>query len=135
MTADFLLRTQNWLRWEISLNCYWNIDSLKQKLVFEYVMVPKNGQNILLIPYRLHFVSKKITKEPYWSKNNFFHPWKCIILSVVLPNSVLLAQMNLSHHIFKTQDSDPLSTSKWPSESQFCERWPYICHKNGQKWS
>ena len=29
---------------------------------------------------------------------------------------------------------DLLSTSKWPSEPQFCERWTYIWQKNGQEW-
>ena len=28
-----------------------------------------------------------------------------------------------------------MSTSKWPSEPQFCERWRYIWRKNGQKRS
>ena len=39
--ADFLLRCQNSLRWEICLICHWNIDSWKQKLSFVYVMVSK----------------------------------------------------------------------------------------------
>ena len=47
VTAVFLLRCQNSLRWEISLICHWNIDSWKQKLSFVYVMVPKSGQNII----------------------------------------------------------------------------------------
>ena len=42
MTAGFLLRCQNSLRWEICLIFHWNIDSWKQKLSFGYVMVPKN---------------------------------------------------------------------------------------------
>ena len=45
--ADFLLRCQNSLRWDICLICHWNIDSLKQKLSFGYVMVPKNNQKII----------------------------------------------------------------------------------------
>ena len=32
-------------------------------------------------------------------------------------------------------DSDLFSTSKWPSEPPFCERFSYSWHKNGQKWS
>ena len=47
VTAVFLQRCQNSLRWEISLICHWNIDSWKQKLSFLCVMVPKNGQNII----------------------------------------------------------------------------------------
>ena len=42
MTAGFLLRCQNSLRWEISLICHWSIDSWKQKLSCVYDMVPKN---------------------------------------------------------------------------------------------
>ena len=33
------------------------------------------------------------------------------------------------------KDLDMLSASKWPSESQFCERWRYTAQKNGQIWS
>ena len=47
MTAAFLLRCQNWPRWEISLLCHWNIDSWKQKMSLGHVMVPKNDQNII----------------------------------------------------------------------------------------
>ena len=45
--ADFLLRCQNSLRWEICLICHWNIDSWKQKLSFVYVMVSKYNQKII----------------------------------------------------------------------------------------
>ena len=37
------------------------------------------------------------------------------------------------HNFWTNQDLDPLSTSKWPSEPQFCERWTYIWRKKGQK--
>ena len=47
MTADFLLRRQNSLRYEISLICHRDIDSFKQKLSFGYVIAPKNDQNIM----------------------------------------------------------------------------------------
>ena len=47
MTAVFLLRCQNSLRWGKSLICQLNIDSWKQKLTFVYVMVPQNDQNII----------------------------------------------------------------------------------------
>ena len=47
MTAGFQLRSQNTLRWEKSLICHWNIDSLKQKMSYVYFMVPKNDQNIV----------------------------------------------------------------------------------------
>ena len=39
------------------------------------------------------------------------------------------------HEFWTNVDLDLLSTSKWPSEPQFCERWKYIWQKNGQKWS
>ena len=42
MTAGFLPRCKNSLRWEICLICHWNIDSLTQKLSLRYVMVPEN---------------------------------------------------------------------------------------------
>ena len=41
----------------------------------------------------------------------------------------------LCHNFWSNQNVDLLSTSKWPSEPQFCERWTYIRRKNGQKWS
>ena len=41
----------------------------------------------------------------------------------------------LSHSFCTNQSEDPLSTSKWPSEPQFCEIFFYSWHKNGQKWS
>ena len=47
MTVGFLLSCHNWLRWEISLLCHWNIDSWKQKMSLGHVMVPKNYQNII----------------------------------------------------------------------------------------
>ena len=42
---------------------------------------------------------------------------------------------SLCHNLWNNQNLDPLSTSKWPSEPQFCERWMYSWQKNGQKWS
>ena len=47
MRAGFLLRCQNWLRWKKNIICLWNIESLKQKLAFGYVIVPNIGQNII----------------------------------------------------------------------------------------
>ena len=47
MTADFLLRCQNWLRLEISLLCHRNIDSWEQKMTLGHFMVPNNDQNII----------------------------------------------------------------------------------------
>ena len=58
MRAGFLLRCQNWLRWKKNIICLWNIESLKQKLAFGYVIVPKIGQNIILIQHRLLLVRK-----------------------------------------------------------------------------
>ena len=40
------------------------------------------------------------------------------------------------HNVWTNQDVDPLSTSKWPTEPQFCERWIYSWQKmarNGRK--
>ena len=42
MTAGFLLRCQNWLRYEISLIWHWNIDLLKQNWSFVYVKIPND---------------------------------------------------------------------------------------------
>ena len=39
------------------------------------------------------------------------------------------------HNLRTNQILDLLSTSKWPSKPQFCERWTYKWQKNGQKWS
>ena len=33
------------------------------------------------------------------------------------------------HNFWSNQNVDLLSTSKWPSEPQFCERWTYIWQK------
>ena len=69
-------------------------------------------------------------------KKQFFSCLKMHHFSVVLPKWILLAQMEINCHTFKTQDSDPLSTSQWLSEPQFCKRWPYICKRmarNGSK--
>ena len=41
----------------------------------------------------------------------------------------------LCHNFWTNWDLDPVSTSKWPSEHQFCERWKHSCQKNDQKWS
>ena len=35
----------------------------------------------------------------------------------------------LCHNFWTNQNLDQLSTSKWPSETQFCERWTYIWQK------
>ena len=47
LRAGLLLRCQNSLWREIKVFCHWNIDSLKQKLSFGYIMVPKNNQKII----------------------------------------------------------------------------------------
>ena len=47
MTAGFLLRCQNWLRYEISLIWHWNINLLKQNWSFVYVKVPNDDQNVI----------------------------------------------------------------------------------------
>ena len=39
----------------------------------------------------------------------------------------------LCHNFWTNWDLEPWSTSKWPSEPQFCERWTYKWRKNGQK--
>ena len=41
----------------------------------------------------------------------------------------------LCHNFWINQNLDQLSTSKWPSETQFCERSTYIWQKNGRKCS
>ena len=41
----------------------------------------------------------------------------------------------LDHSFWTNWNSDLLSTSKWPSEPQFCERKAYIWQKSGQKRS
>ena len=40
-----------------------------------------------------------------------------------------------NYNIWINQGFYLLSTSKWPSEPQFCEIWSYSCQKSGQKWS
>ena len=40
---------------------------------------------------------------------------------------------SLCHNLWTNQILDLLSTSKWPSEPQFCERWIYSWQKYGQK--
>ena len=39
----------------------------------------------------------------------------------------------LFHYFWSNQNVDLLSTSKWPSEPQFCERWTYILQKMARK--
>ena len=52
------------------------------------------------------------------------------------PNSHAAVGYISGHNFWTNQDLGPLSTSKWPSEPQFCERWRlYIWQKNGQKRS
>ena len=63
MTAGFLPRCKNSLRWEICLICHWNIDSLTQKLSLRYVMVPEN-----LNRYTNNFCNFSLIKSYY----NFF---------------------------------------------------------------
>ena len=41
----------------------------------------------------------------------------------------------LCHNFCTNLDSDSLSTSKWPCESQFCGRYTCSCQENGQVWS
>ena len=38
----------------------------------------------------------------------------------------------LCHNFWSNQNVDLLSTSKWPSEPQFCERWTYIRQKRAR---
>ena len=44
---------------------------------------------------------------------------------------------SLCHNLWTNQNLDPVITSKWPSELQFCERWIYSLEKkiarNGRK--
>ena len=51
------------------------------------------------------------------------------------PNSHADSGYIWGHNFWTNQSLDPLSTSKWPSEPQFCERYSYSWQKNGQKWS
>ena len=51
------------------------------------------------------------------------------------PNSHEASGYIWGHNFWTNYDLDPLSTSKWPSEPPFCERWRYIWQKNGQKRS
>ena len=37
------------------------------------------------------------------------------------------------HNFWPNQDLDPLSSSKWPLEPQFCERWTYLWQKMARK--
>ena len=46
-----------------------------------------------------------------------------------------LFQLRFCHCFWSNWDLDTLSTSKWPSRSQFCEIFLYSWRKNGQKWS
>ena len=103
MTAGFLLRCWNSLRWEISLICHWNIDSLNQDWSFVHVIVPNNDQ------YICHLDAIHTTLSDYNSYNRgnigeifFFHPWKCIISRVVYwTMKVLTPQKKTSCHILK----------------------------------
>ena len=82
-TAGFLLRCQNSLRYDISLICHWNIDSLKQDWSFVHVMVPKNDENVSPIQYRLHLVRTITVTGALLVKIYFCHLLKCIISGVV----------------------------------------------------
>ena len=41
----------------------------------------------------------------------------------------------LCHNVWTNWDTDPFSTSKWPSEPQFCEKYQCGWQKNDQNWA
>ena len=51
------------------------------------------------------------------------------------PNSHVAFGYIWGHNFWTNYNLDPLSTSKCPSEPQFCERWRHMWQKNGQKRS
>ena len=55
--------------------------------------------------------------------------------STILPKNIYGNICILSHKFWMNQGSDLLSTLKWPSKPQFCERYWYSRQKNDQKWS
>ena len=114
VTAGFLLRCQNSLRWEISLICHWNIDSCKQNMSVGYVMVPSIDQNIIYIQYRLHLVRTICIRRQYLWKSIFFHAWKCIISEFSYQSkfwdlrrkpAVIFSKMDIFSKFFWIQDS------------------------------
>ena len=74
--------------------------------------------------------------------------WELVSLGGVKYHSVKLAlkwcifrheknyfELILCSSFWSNSDSDPLSTSKWPFESQFFQRFWFSWQKNGQKFS
>ena len=77
----------------------------------------------------------KVVSSSWLLLNLFLSSLKMLYFRGSLPKWILTHQKKNSCHILKNWYLDMLSTSKWPSEPQFCERWTYIWPKSGQKRS
>ena len=100
MTAAFLLRCQNSLRWEICLISHWNVDSWRQKLSFGYLMNPKNNKKIIKIQHRLLLVRAITIRGVLLVKIRKIF-LKMYLFRDVSPKWVLTLQKEISCHIFK----------------------------------
>ena len=69
-----------------------------------------------------------------WSKNGHF--WNISLWFFFLPklkNKLVKNSCNLCHRFWFNWDLDMFTSSKWPSEPKFCERYLCSWQKNGQK--
>ena len=73
--------------------------------------------------------------QKLWHKMQKFKKHKCLILYKITKNGNGNICV-LCHNFWTNHNLDQLSTSKWPSQPQFCEKWTYLWKKmtgNGRK--
>ena len=105
----------------ISGNCFVNCMSIFYKIEVQTVIL------VCLTGLKSNWF------KGYDTKCKYFYFW---FFAILYKNTLLhfFHFFILWHNYCTNKDLDMLSTSKWPSEPQFCQRWTCICQKNGQKW-
>ena len=101
MTAAFLLGCRNYLRWEISLICHWNIDSWKQKLFFFICHGPQKWPKYHLDTIQTTLSENNLLLKGIICENHIFPCLKMHYFRRDLPKWVLTTQKETSCHIFK----------------------------------
>ncbi len=128
--SDVSKLTSVWNKLNLSLK-YWCIEA---RLVSCTCYSPKKLSKCHLGTIQTTFSEDSNYYRGNIGENLFLSSLKMLYFRGSLPKWILTPQKKTSCHSLKIWNLDLLSTSKWPSEPQFCERWTCIFQKNGQKW-
>ena len=131
-------------RWLFELNSDWKWIWHKYLQIF---LTKDSGNNFIFLSafYLIMWVMKP---SKNFGKIAILKIWELISLGCVKTyfgkpalkwyisrHETKIPELILCHSFWFNQDIDTLSTSKWPSELQFCERFYCSWLKNGHKWS